>query len=83
MLIEKVKIFSKKIKSKILFNYDLKKLNWFNIGGKTKIYFKPENLKDLNLFLTNIFRPVFFVLVAQKVNFFLDRAKLFTRYLAV
>ena len=51
MLIEKVKIFSKKIKSKILFNYDLKKLNWFNIGGKTKIYFKPENLKDLNLFL--------------------------------
>ena len=22
------------------FNYDLKKKNWFNIGGKTKIFFK-------------------------------------------
>ena len=30
---------------------DLKKKNWFNIGGKAKIYFKADNLKDLIKFL--------------------------------
>ena len=43
--------FSKEVSSKIYFDYDLKKSNWFNIGGKTKIYFKPDNLSDLKLFL--------------------------------
>ena len=43
--------FSKEVSSKIHFNYDLKKSNWFNIGGKSKIYFKPDNLPDLILFL--------------------------------
>ena len=28
-------------------DYDLKKKNWFNIGGKTKIFFKADNLKQL------------------------------------
>ncbi len=51
MLIDEIKIFSKEIKSKIDFNYDLKKSNWFNIGGKTKVYFKPESLSDLIIFL--------------------------------
>ncbi len=32
-------------------DFDLKKKNWFNIGGKAKIYFKAENLKDLIKFL--------------------------------
>ena len=31
----------------LYFDYDLKKLNWFNIGGKTKIFFKPNSLKSL------------------------------------
>ena len=35
-------------------NYDLKKKNWFNIGGKTKIYFKAKNLKELIKFLRKI-----------------------------
>ena len=43
--------FSNEVSSKIYFDYDLKKSNWFNIGGKTKIYFKPDNLSDLVLFL--------------------------------
>ena len=43
--------FSKEINSNFFFNYDLKKSNWFNIGGKTKVYFKPNNLPDLVLFL--------------------------------
>ncbi|MDC0126522.1 UDP-N-acetylmuramate dehydrogenase [Candidatus Pelagibacter sp.] len=51
MLSEELIKFSNEITSKIYFDYDLKKSNWFNIGGKTKIYFKPDNLPDLILFL--------------------------------
>ena len=35
-------------------DYDLKKKNWFNIGGKTKLYFKGDNLKELIKFLKRI-----------------------------
>ena len=35
-------------------DYDLKKKNWFNIGGKTKIYYKADNLKELIKFLKKI-----------------------------
>jgi len=51
MLSEELTKFSNEVSSKIYFDYDLKKSNWFNIGGKTKIYFKPDNLSDLILFL--------------------------------
>ena len=43
---------SDKFTGKVYFDYDVSKLNWFNIGGKTKIYFKPETLKDLTSFLS-------------------------------
>ncbi len=49
-----IKNFENKFKNfngRIYFNYSLKKLNWFNIGGNTKIYFKPNTLKDLLEFL--------------------------------
>ena len=29
------------------FEHDLKKKNWFNIGGKSKVFFKADNLKNL------------------------------------
>jgi UDP-N-acetylmuramate dehydrogenase len=51
MKVDAIKKFTKKLNSKIYFNYDLKKSNWFNIGGKTKVYFKPESLSDLVLFI--------------------------------
>ena len=51
MLIEEIKKFSDETNSKFYFDYDLKKSNWFNIGGKTKIYFKPESLANLVFFL--------------------------------
>ncbi len=41
----------KNLKSSIKFNHSLKKLNWFNIGGDAKIYFKPNTLQDLIEFL--------------------------------
>ena len=50
-ILEKVEEFSKEISGKIFLNYDLKKSNWFNIGGKAKGYFKPDTLDDLVLFL--------------------------------
>ena len=51
MLLEELTKFSNEVSSKIHFDYNLKKSNWFNIGGKTKIYVKPDNLPDLILFL--------------------------------
>ena len=45
---------SLKFNDNVKFDYDLKKKNWFNIGGKTKIYFKASNLKDLINFLKKI-----------------------------
>jgi len=47
----KLTSFANKIKGKFIFNYDLKKTNWFNIGGKAKVYFKPESLNELVIFL--------------------------------
>ena len=41
-------------KNNVKFDYDLKKKNWFNIGGKTKIYYKADNLRDLIKFLKKI-----------------------------
>ena len=51
MSIEEIRKFSNEISSKIHFDYDLKKSNWFNIGGQTKVYFRPDSLPDLILFL--------------------------------
>ena len=35
-------------------DYDLKKKNWFNIGGKTKAFYKADDLKELIKFLKKI-----------------------------
>ena len=51
MLLTDIKEFKRKNNSDIFFDYDVKKFNWFNIGGKSKIFFKPKNLKELKDFL--------------------------------
>ena len=38
----------------VKFEYDLKKKNRFNIGGKSKVFFKAENLKELVNFLKKL-----------------------------
>ena len=53
MLVDSLKKFSEQANGKLIFDYDLKKTNWFNIGGNAKVFFKPENLKDLVNFLKN------------------------------
>ena len=37
--------------SRLNFNHDLSRLNWFNIGGKTKVFLFANSLKDLSIFL--------------------------------
>ena len=64
---------SRDIKGDILFDYSIKKLNWFNIGGKTKIFFKPYDLQDLIKFLkTYNNRGKIFVLGAGSNILFTD-----------
>ena len=43
--------FSKQISGSIEFEKNLKSKNWFNIGGKSKIFFKPNSLIELKNFL--------------------------------
>ena len=38
----------------VKFEYDLKKKNWFNIGGKSKVFYKSNNLKELINFLKKV-----------------------------
>ena len=37
--------------SRLTFEHDLSRLNWFNIGGKTQIYLFVNSLRDLSKFL--------------------------------
>ena len=51
MLDQEIVNFSKKTKTKFLYNYNIKNLSWFNIGGNVKFFFKPESLDHLSQFL--------------------------------
>ena len=54
MKLEKIKVLFSEFSENVRFEYDLKKKNWFNIGGKTKVYYKAENLRELVSFLKKI-----------------------------
>ncbi len=47
MLINDLEKFGTNIQGEILFDFKIKNFNWFNIGGKTKVFFKPNSLKEL------------------------------------
>ncbi len=47
MIIEDIKKKAYSIDGEIFFDQSIKKLNWFNIGGKAKVFFKPNSLKGL------------------------------------
>ena len=51
MKIDELKELLKKFDSNIVYSADLKKKNWFNIGGKAKVFFKANELTDLVDFL--------------------------------
>ena len=52
-LISKIKEIEKKISGQILFDENLSKHSWFNLGGPAKVIFKPKNLNELSIFLKN------------------------------
>ena len=54
MEIEKLETILSEFGENVNFNYDLKKKNWFNIGGKSKVFFKANNLKELVSFLKKL-----------------------------
>ena len=49
-----LKELTQEFNNNLKLDYDLKKKNWFNIGGKTKAFYKADNLKDLIKFLKKI-----------------------------
>ena len=51
MDLKDIEAFKNKFDSDLFFDVDIKKFNWFNIGGKSKIFFKPKNLTELKEFL--------------------------------
>jgi len=72
MQIDKLENFSKQVKGKLVFNYDLKKTNWFNIGGKTKAYFKPESLNELISFLKEFGKTEKFFILGAGSNILIN-----------
>ena len=54
MEIKELKKLLSKFGDNVKFEHDLKKKNWFNIGGKTKVFYKAENLKELTEFLKQL-----------------------------
>ena len=53
MKLDQLKTLFREFDENVRFEYDLKKKNWFNIGGKTKVFFKANNLHELIKFLKN------------------------------
>ena len=53
MEINYLKTILKEFGNNVRFEQDLKKKNWFNIGGKSKVFYKADNLKTLVNFLKN------------------------------
>ena len=51
MEIDKLKKLLNKFDSKTIYNAELKKKNWFNIGGKAKVFFKVIGFKIWGDFL--------------------------------
>jgi len=51
MKLNDIEDFKNQYKSEIFFDHSIKKLNWLNIGGISRVFFKPKNLKELKKFL--------------------------------
>ena len=54
MELDQLKILLSEFGDKVKFEHDLKKKNWFNIGGKAKVFYKSDNLKELIYFLKKL-----------------------------
>ncbi len=54
MKINELKKLLSDFENDVKFEYDLKKKNWFNIGGKTKVFYKANDLRGLIKFLKKL-----------------------------
>ena len=54
MTINNLKSFLEEFGDDVKFSSDLKKKNWFNIGGKAKVFYTADNLNNLINFLKKI-----------------------------
>ena len=54
MKIKELKKILNEFGDNVRYEHDLKKKNWFNIGGKSKVFFKADNLKELVNFLKKL-----------------------------
>ena len=54
MNIKELKKILNEFGDNVRFEHDLKKKNWFNIGGKSKVFYKAQNLKELVNFLKKL-----------------------------
>ena len=43
-----------KVSGQIIFDENLSKYSWFNLGGPAKVIFRPKNLNELSIFLKNL-----------------------------
>jgi len=68
-----IKKLSVEFKDNLKINHDIKKKNWFNIGGKVRLFFKAENLNELKNFIKKIDdKKKIFVLGAGSNTLFTD-----------
>ena len=68
-----VKHLADEFKENLIIDHDIKKKNWFNIGGKTKLFFKADTLNDLTSFIKKINKEEkIFVLGAGSNTLFTD-----------
>ena len=54
MQLDQLKLLLSEFGENVRFEYDLKKKNWFNIGGKVKVFYKANNLNELVIFLKKL-----------------------------
>ena len=68
-----IKHLANEFKENLIIDHDIKKKNWFNIGGKTKLFFKADTLNDLISFIKRINKEEkIFVLGAGSNTLFTD-----------
>ena len=67
MEINQLKLLLNEFSENIRFEHDLKKKNWFNIGGKAKIFYKANNLNELIIFLKKLNQDLIIQVLLKKL----------------
>ena len=67
-----LKTLLNEFRDNIKLDCDLKKKNWFNIGGKAKVFYKADNLKQLIKFLPIkiLISMMIMLIIRQKLRWF-------------